>query len=85
MVEMGEPRCREGVCPHLISDAVAVEIYRWGEDRLGARYYFSSETWKAHEVTADDWPVIERLEREGRVIYQSDEIRELARQARLTR
>jgi hypothetical protein len=29
--------------------------------------------------------VIERLEREGRVIYQSDEIRELARQARLTR
>ena len=79
---MGDPRCRETVCPHQISDAVAVEIYRWGDDRLGAHYYFSTDKWKAHEITADDWPVIERLEREGRVAYQSDEIRELARRVR---
>jgi hypothetical protein len=81
-VEMGDPRCREGVCPHNISDAVAAEIYRWGDDRLGVQYYFSTGKWKAHEVTADDWPVIERLEREGRAVYQNDDVRALVQRAR---
>jgi hypothetical protein len=33
-------------------------------------------------MTADDWPMIERLEREGRAVYQNDDVRALAQRAR---
>ena len=62
---MGEPRGPGGVCPYNISDAVAAEIYRWGGESLGVRYYFPGDTWKAREIGPADWPAIDRLERAG--------------------
>ena len=79
---MGEPRGPEGVCPYNISDAVAAEIYRWGGKSLGVRYYFPGDKWKAREIGSADWPVLDRLEREGRVLFENDGVRRLWRVSR---
>ena len=52
---MGEPRGPGGVCPYNISDAAAAEIYRWGGESLGVRYYFPGDKWKAREIGPADW------------------------------
>ena len=73
---MGEPRYPEGVCPYNITDAIAAEIYRWDE-QLGVRYYFPGDKWKAHEIGPADWPIIDRLGREGHLVYENNNVRRL--------
>jgi hypothetical protein len=79
---MSEPRGPGGVCPYNIDDAVAAEIYRWGADSLGVRYYFPGDKWKAREIGFADWPVIDRLDREGHLLYENDDVRRLWRASR---
>ncbi len=80
---MGEPRGPGGVCPYNISDAVAAEIYRWGGESLGVRYYFlPGDTWKAREIGPADWPAIDRLERAGHLRFENDDVRRLWRAGR---
>jgi hypothetical protein len=55
---MGEPRGPESICPYNIGDALAAEIYRWGGESLGVRYYFPGDKWKACEIGSADWPTI---------------------------
>jgi hypothetical protein len=79
---MGEPEGSRGICPYNISDAVAAEIYRWGAGGLGVRYYFPGDKWKAREISPADWPIIDQLERDSHLLYESDEVRRLWRASR---
>ena len=79
---MGEPRGPESICPYNIGDALAAEIYRWGGESLGVRYYFPGDKWKAREIGSVDWPTIDRLEREGHLLFESDDARRLWRASR---
>jgi hypothetical protein len=44
---------------------------------LGVRYYFPGDKWKAHEIGPADWPIIDRLGREGHLVYENNNVRRL--------
>ena len=61
---------------HKIDDAVSAEIIRWDGGRFGVNYTFADGAREVRAVVSDDWPVIRRLEREGKLSCCSDEARE---------
>jgi hypothetical protein len=61
--------------PYTIHDAASAEIIRWQGTKVGVDYTYRNGDREAHGVGAEDWPVIRKLKRAGKLSYQSDEVR----------
>jgi hypothetical protein len=57
------------------SAAISARIVPW-DGAIGVGYILPGGKRTAHPIKADDWPIIARLEREGRLDYSSDAVRE---------
>jgi hypothetical protein len=65
--------------PYAIGDAIAVELYRWADDKLGAAYSYADGMGEAGPVGPQDWALLRRLARADKLTYRDQATRELAR------
>jgi hypothetical protein len=59
-------------------DAISGRIIPWAGDQLGIAYDYQGGKHEANPIEANDWPIVDRLERTGQVTYTNDRARELA-------
>jgi hypothetical protein len=57
-------------------DAVSARIASWNGGYVGVEYTYDNGHRDAHQVASEDWPVIRKLKRAGKLSYASDEVRE---------
>ena len=53
---------------HPKTEAISGRIITW-DDGLGVAYDFQGGKHRAHAIADDDWPVIRRLEQDGKLTY----------------
>jgi hypothetical protein len=63
------------------TEAISARIIPW-EGSLGVAYNFHGGKHLAHAIADDDWPIIRRLEQEGKLTYTNDAVRTLAQRSR---
>jgi hypothetical protein len=63
------------------SAAIAARIIPW-DRAIGVGYVLPDGKRSAHPIKPVDWPIIARLEREGRLTYASEAVRERAERER---
>jgi hypothetical protein len=61
--------------PWKIADAIGATIIPWDEG-LGVSYAYTDGAAEAHAIDSDDWPVLRALERDGKLSFTSDDVRE---------
>ena len=60
------------------AEAISARIIPWDDEvGIGVAYDFHGGKHQAHAIADDDWPVIRRLEQEGRLTYTNDTVRRL--------
>lgn len=59
-----------------MSEPIRAEIFTWERRDPAVDYTFSNGDRDAHPIGMDDWPVLLRLERAGKLTFRDDEIRE---------
>ena len=62
--------------PHSLDEAISATVLLWEFGKLGISYRFPDDDRQVHVIGVDDWPIIERLEKEGQVTFENDIARE---------
>ena len=58
--------------PSSLDEAISAKVLVWESGKLGISYRYPNDNRQIHVIGADDWPVIERLEKEGQVTFEND-------------
>ena len=58
--------------PHSLDEAISATVLVWESGKLGISYRFPNDDRQIHVIGVDDWPIIERLEKEGQVTFEND-------------
>ena len=61
-----------GLKTPLTDEAISAKVLVWESGKLGISYLYPNDNRQIHVIGADDWPVIERLEKEGQVTFEND-------------
>jgi hypothetical protein len=59
-----------------MSEPIKAEVFAWERRDPGVDYTFANGDREAHRIGLEDWPVLLQLERDGKLTFQSEEIRE---------
>ena len=62
--------------PHSLDEAISATVLVWESGKLGISYRFPNDDRQIHVIGVDDWPIIERLEKESQVTFENDIARE---------
>ena len=57
--------------PHSLDEAISATVLVWEFGKLGISYRFPDNDRQVHVIGVDDWPIIERLEKEGQVTFEN--------------
>jgi hypothetical protein len=57
--------------PHTIDEAISAKVLLWESGKLGISYLYPNHDCQMHAIGTDDWPVIERLEKEGQITFEN--------------
>ena len=58
--------------PSSLDEAISATVLVWESGKLGISYRFPNDDRQIHVIGVDDWPIIERLEKEGQVTFEND-------------
>ena len=58
-----------------MNEPIKAEVFAWERREPAVDYTFASGDRVAHRIGMEDWPILLRLERAGRLTFENDNIR----------
>ncbi len=59
-----------------MSEPIKAEVFAWERREPAVDYTFASGDRVAHRIGMEDWPILLRLERAGRLSFRDDHMRQ---------
>ena len=58
-----------------MSELIKAEVFAWERRDPGVDYTFANGDREAHRIGMEDWPILLRLERAGKLTFRDDDVR----------